>query len=250
MIASLPMYDRPEAVPANDRLWARIRDELAGQGIDAPEALDRTTDIFETWTHADLLLSQSCSLPFRAMLAGRVSIVGAPDIRLNGCPAGYYCSVLVARAGDRRREFADFGGAVLAYNDRLSQSGWVAPMQEAARCGISFSGFTRTSSHEASSVAVADGRADIAAIDAHSWRLIRRFDTAAAGLREVSRTGCTPGLPLITACKELVPVLFEAVRSAILLTPASDLELIPFRGLVQVPEAEYLALPDAMPVPD
>ncbi len=249
MIANLPMYDRPEAAPANDRLWARIRDELAGRGVDAPETLDRSMDIFEAWTHEDLLLSQSCSLPFRAMLADRVSIVGAPDIMLTNCPAGYYCSVLVARAGDRRREFAEFDGAVLAYNDQFSQSGWVAPMQEAAQCGISFSGFTRTSSHEASVEAVADGRADIAAIDAHSWRLIRRFDPAAAGLREISRTGCTPGLPLITARKELVQTLFEAVQSAIRLTPASDLGLIPFRGLVRLPEAEYLALPDAMPVP-
>lgn len=39
MIASLGMYDRPETMAANDRLWALVRDGLRARGIAAPEAL-------------------------------------------------------------------------------------------------------------------------------------------------------------------------------------------------------------------
>ena len=65
MIATLPMYDRPETRAANDRFWDLIRSHLD----EAPEELSR--DDFH-WLHPDLLLSQTCSLPYRTALQGRV----------------------------------------------------------------------------------------------------------------------------------------------------------------------------------
>ena len=249
MIASLPMYDRPETAPATDRFWRLVRAELAHRGIDAPEALDRSPDIAATWSRNDLLLSQTCSLPYRMGLAGRARIVGTPDIGWDGCPRGHYCSVLIARIGDPRERTVDFDGAVLAYNDAVSQSGWAAPMAESARHGITFRGFRKTGSHDGSAIAVADGLADIAAIDAHSWRLIRRFCASADGLRVVGRTECTPGLPLITAQRGLVEHLFESVAASVDQLDPPDLELLPFRGLVRIPEERYRELPHPPPVP-
>ncbi len=249
MIASLQMYDRSETAPATDRFWRLVRAELAHRGIAAPEALDRSPDIMSAWSRSDLLLSQTCSLPFRMGLAGRARIVGTPDIGLDGCPRGHYCSVLIARDGDSRERPVDFDGAVLAYNDADSQSGWAAPMAEADRQGIKFRGFRRTGSHDGSAIAVADGLAEIAAIDAHSWRLIRRFCTSADRLRVVGRTECTPGLPLITAQDNLVEQLFDSVRAAVDQVDPLDLELLPFRGLVRIPEERYRELPLPPPVP-
>ena len=37
MIASLPMYDRPETAAANDRLWQGVRERL-GQGLNISRA--------------------------------------------------------------------------------------------------------------------------------------------------------------------------------------------------------------------
>ena len=62
MIASLPMYDRPETAAANDRLWQGVRTRL-GEG---PEHLVRAGDPWEHWQSPDLLLSQTCGLPFRS----------------------------------------------------------------------------------------------------------------------------------------------------------------------------------------
>ena len=100
MIATLPMYDRPEARPANDRLWALIRHHLP----DAPEALSR--DGFH-WLNPELLLSQTCSLPFRTGLQDDVSIVATPVHKIE-CPAGFHYSVIVARDDDSRLDFKAF----------------------------------------------------------------------------------------------------------------------------------------------
>ena len=98
MIAALPMYDRPETASANDRLWALIHEAL-GEG---PKHLTREGDLWDIWTAPDLLLAQTCGLPYRARLHDRVTLVGTPDYGLPDLPAGYYQSVLIARADGPR----------------------------------------------------------------------------------------------------------------------------------------------------
>jgi hypothetical protein len=176
MIASLPMYDRPETAGANDRLWAGVARALAARGIAAPAALDRTTGMWEAWLSPDLLLSQTCGLPYRTRLHGQVALVATPVYDLPGTPPGHYHSVLVARRDDARRRFADFDGATLAYNDADSQSGWAAPMGRGGRSRDRLRRTLATGAHRASARAVAEGTADIAAIDALTWRMIRRWD--------------------------------------------------------------------------
>ena len=250
MIASLPMYERPETIPATDRFWQSIRTQLAEREIVSPAALDRSSDISAAWFRSDLLLSQTCSLPFRTQLANRVRIIGTPDIKLGGCPSGHYCSVLLASVDDSRIRVEEFDGAVLGYNEETSQSGWAAPMADAEQRGIAYGGFRKTGSHENSAAAVANGIAEIAAVDAHSWRLIRQYCCCAPKLRVIGRTRHTPGLPLITAQCQLVEQLFDSVSAAIELAEAADLEVLPFRGLIRIPKEHYLRLPEAPSVPD
>jgi hypothetical protein len=64
MIAALPMYDRPETAGANDRFWESVRDHL-GYG---PMTLTRGRDHWDIWQSPDLVLAQTCGLPFRAKL--------------------------------------------------------------------------------------------------------------------------------------------------------------------------------------
>jgi len=74
MIASLPMYDRPETRAANDRLWQAMRDAL-GYG---PKGLTRNENPWDIWRAPDLLFAQTCSLPYRLALLDRVDIVATP----------------------------------------------------------------------------------------------------------------------------------------------------------------------------
>ena len=182
MIASLPMYDTAATRDANDRLWDAIRTYL-GRG---PQHLERDTDPHVQWLQPDLLLSQTCGLPYRTELLGKIRLVGTPDYGVEGCPAGYYRSCVVVRQDDPRRSLEEFNSAILARNDIRSQSGWAAIEAEAASCPAPFT-FSQnvldTGAHAASAEAVATGKADVAAIDAVTWALLTRDTDGAKGLR-------------------------------------------------------------------
>lgn len=243
MIASLPMYDRPETAAANDRLWQGVRAALG----DGPAALTRGGDPWLHWHDPELVLSQTCGYPYRARLHGEVTLVGAPVHDLPGCPPGHYRSALVARHDDKRTDPHQFAGAVLAYNDPMSQSGWAAPQSHARARGFAFSNTLRTGTHAASARAVAEGRADLAALDAVSWTLMRRHDGLGARLRVIAHTPPTPALPFITAAGRAAGPLFAALAQAIAALSPADRETLVLSGLVRIPAADYLAVPTPPP---
>ena len=244
MIAALGMYDRAEAQGSNDRLWALIRDGLRARGLAAPEALTRGPGAYwEGWTAPDLVLSQTCGFPYRARLYGKVALIGTPDYGVEGCAPGYYRSVLVARADDPRTTPAAFDGAAFAFNEDLSQSGWAAPQTLAQTIGISLPPRLRSGGHLASARAVAEGRAEIAAIDAVTWAMMARYDSFAAGLKVIGQTAPTPGLPYIAALGSDTEALFEVIATAIMSLPLADREILHLRGLVRLAPATYLAIP-------
>jgi len=251
VIAALPMYDSPELSGAHDRFWTAIRARL-GHG---PPRLARTADVWALWQHPDLLLAQTCGLPLRGALRGRVAYVGTPDYGVACAPAGYYRSIWLARRGAGPSRSAGGGrhpprfgaaweGARLACNDALSQSGWAAACAAADAAGIGFGAVILTGAHRLSAEAVADGRADLACLDAVTWRLLERHEPAlAARLATIGATGPTPGLPLITARNRDPAPIFEAVSGAIGALAPEDRFALGLRGLVRIPLAAYEALP-------
>ncbi len=248
MIASLGMYDFGPAQAANDRLWALIRTGLRGRGVNAPEALTRGEHAYwDAWQSPDLLLSQTCGYPFRARLHDTVTYVGTPDYGVEGCAPGYYRSVFVARADDPRRTLVDFDGARFAYNEPLSQSGWAAPQTHAARLGIRLPPTLQTGGHRLSAKAVAEGRADIAALDAVTHALMQDHDSEARALRVVGMTDPTPGLPCITAAGRDPEPIFDALGEAIAALPAADCSILRLKGIVRIPASAYFAVPNPPP---
>ena len=242
--ASLPMYDRAEAQAANDRLWAGVRDRLRAGGIAAPDVLERGVwPMWGRWSDPDLVLSQTCGLPYRARLHGVVTLVASPDFGLEGCAPGFYRSVLVARADDARRDPAEFAGAALAFNDGLSQSGWGAVWEYARDRGIALRPALETGGHRASALAVAEGRADWASIDAQTWAMILRWDPWVAGLRVIGATRPTPALPYITAAGRDPGPLRDALAAAIAAMDAADRAILSLRGIAVIPAEAYLAVP-------
>lgn len=239
MIASLPMYDLPAMQGANDRYWQAIRMHL-GEG---PAHLTRKGDLWDHWLSPDLILSQTCGYPFRARLHGRVTLVGTPDYGLPDCPPGHYNSVLIARSDDTRSDLRDFATARFAFNEALSQSGWAAPQTYAAARGFAFTNIVQTGGHRASALAVAEGRAEIAAIDALTWALLKRDEAFAAALKELERTDPTPVLPYITALGRDGPAHFAAIKAAIADLTLEDRALLHLKGLVRIGAKAYLAVP-------
>lgn len=234
MIASLAMYDRPEVRAATDALWAAVRDALRKGGVVAPDHLARGGDLWSIWQDPALLLAQSCGLPYRARLHPHVQLVATPDYALPGCPAGHYNSVILARQTPLSARPS------IAINDPLSQSGWAALHLWMTERSISHGAVLVTGAHAHSARAVAQGHADLAAVDAQSWRQLRRFDEADP-LLEIARTPPTPGLPLITA-QDPAPMR-AALAQALDRVGPDILAELDLAGFVQIAPSDYLAMP-------
>lgn len=245
MIAGLPMYDRPALRGAHDRLWQAFRARYA----QAPARLEQEGDVWALWQSPDLLLAQTCGLPFRARLQGQVTLVGSPDHWLKDCPPGYYRSHLIRRAGDSR-DLTGLARGVLAVNDGLSQSGWAAPSAHLAEQGLHCARAVHSGAHAASVAMVAQGAADWAAIDAVTWAMLAR-DTPDLTARVVvfDSTMPTPALPYITAPGRDGPALRAAFAGAIAALDAADRDALCLHGLVDLGAQAYteLPLPEAPP---
>lgn len=237
MIASLPMYATPQTAGADARFWALIRDNLRALGGAAPDTLvPAPADLMAHWRDPGLVFSQTCGMPFRAALQDSVTLIGTPDYGVDGCPPGYYCSVIIARIDDPREALDDFRAARFAYNDPMSQSGWAAvamqtpeALQGPRLC---------TGSHRGSVKAVQQFEADFASIDAVTWHHLTTAGET-AGLRIIHRTQPTPGLPYITAKSGSAPVLFEATAAAIAALSASDQQTLHLKDLIAIPKRDY-----------
>ena len=244
MIASLAMYARPETAAATDRYWALIRDGLAARDIEAPERLETALPFMETWRDPGLVFSQTCGRPYRLALHGKVRLVATPDYGLSDCRPGYYRSPFVVRARDARTTLSDYGAATFAYNEKMSQSGWAAPQCHAAMQGFRFENIWQSGGHIASARAVAEGRADIAALDALTWDLIKRYEDFSTELRVLDWTGETPGLPYITGPANDPDAVFAAVAEAIEVLPIVDRIDLRLKGLVRISADDYLSVPN------
>ncbi len=111
-------------------------------------------------------------------------------------------------------------GKRLAFNSLDSMSGIIALTRDLQAMGENLDMFrarVETSSHRASIVAVAEGRADFCAIDCRSWMLARRHEPRAADLHVVGWTALRKGLPYIASA-----TLPDAILTAVTRVLASQ----------------------------
>jgi ABC-type phosphate/phosphonate transport system substrate-binding protein len=93
-------------------------------------------------------------------------------------------------------------GKRFTFNSLDSMSGVIALTRDLQAVGESldiFSSRSESGGHRGSIVAVAEGKAEIAAIDCESWALAQRFEPAAQKVAVVGWTARRKGLPYITA---------------------------------------------------
>jgi len=222
-IASLPMYDLPEARQATDELWRGLARHFARAGIeDVPAELLRRPSLPEHWLSPDLLFSQTCGYPFRNAIKGRVRLLATPCYEAAGCEGPSYRSLVLVRANAREQSLAELKGATVAFNSTDSQSGYnalrflVAPL---AKDGRFFGKTVETGGHGLSLAAVAAGDADVAAVDCVSYALFQRYRRPELEeVRVLCSTPSAPGLPYVTAGDsdpERLSKLREALRAAI-----------------------------------
>ena len=235
MIAGLPMYERPELFQAHDNLWQLIHKQIDG----SPQKLSRNIELWDLWTSPELLLAQTCSSPYRESLFKNTIYVGTPDYKLPNCPPGYYNSIIIGQSG---LSFSQLKTGIFGYNDKFSHSGWTVPINHFKKLDICPKKTKKTGSHRSSAQAVADGQIDFAAIDAQSWRFIKKYDNFANKIKVFDQTEPTPGLPFITSKPGLKDKLFFAIKRAIQALSDKDRSLLYLKDLIKLDEEKYIKI--------
>lgn len=224
----LPMYDWPEVRDETAHLESVLQDRINDAlGLNPSDIEDwpRDQDLVETWAHPDVLLAQTCGYPLTHALNGRVRLIGAPHYRFEGCSGPDYCSQLVVHRNSKFETLEDLCGKRAVFNGSDSQSGMNAfrrSIAEIANGSPFFSDVRVSGGHLMSMQSVAEGRADIASIDAVCWGLAcQELPALADQLRPIAKTETAPGLPLVTSLR-FSETEAETIAEVIAETFASD----------------------------
>ena len=242
--AALPMYDLPELRAATDAWWAGIARHLETAGIDgAPDRLTRPEALAAVWDDPALLVGQGCGYPFTHGYADRWQYLATPVYAAPGCAGVSYCSWLVVRANSDVERVAALRGRIAAVNAPESHSGCLALRAAVAAAdpapGPAFAAVLWTGGHRASLHAVAEGRADVAAIDCVSHALLAAHaPEALAQTRVLAASPAAPGLPLI-AGRRVDAAMRARVRDA-LRTAVADPELAAVRRTLLIADLAVL----------
>ncbi|TPI15907.1 phosphate ABC transporter substrate-binding protein [Mesorhizobium sp. B4-1-3] len=188
-------------------------------------------DFHELWLSPALLFGQTCWGPMELGLARHVQVVAQPNYdAFEGGQGELYSSALVMLADGKASMPAPADGRAaipldllrgrrFTFNSIDSMSGVIALTRHLEALGESldiFSSRSESGGHRSSIVAVAEGRADIAAIDCQSWALAQRFEPAGKGVKVVGWTARRKGLPYITArttAEKTIAAMREAVAA-------------------------------------
>jgi ABC-type phosphate/phosphonate transport system substrate-binding protein len=238
-LASLAMYPFPSLRAATDELWSVIRGHLDA----GPDRLEWEIGVPEVWRHPALFLAQTCGWPLVTELLDAVVVVGVFDYDVPGAEHGTYQSVIVSPHDVALDVLRSQAGVVAAVNGADSLSGWVS-LQHV--WGSAPNRVLTTGAHLESVRALAQGRADVASVDAVSWDHFGRIEPVLVeGLHVIGAGPRVPCLPFVTARRHsaLVPALRAAFAAAVADPAASDAcAALRVRGFVPLDLADYLPL--------
>jgi ABC-type phosphate/phosphonate transport system substrate-binding protein len=240
------MYPFPHLRDAYDQLWSAVRTRLPG----APDELDRATDLPTAWHSADLLVGQTCGWPLITQLADVVEVVGAFDLRAPFALGGRYRSVIIANKPFAVDQWRADPTAVVAFNGPESLSGWISMCHV---WGGAPERTLQTGSHVESMRAVAEGRAQLASIDALSFEFAVEVDAMLGGRVHIVGHGpLVPSLPLVMA--RSLAARRDDVRAALaaaVLAPeaATACARLRIAGFVPLTSSDYQELRALAPPP-
>ncbi|MDX8451307.1 PhnD/SsuA/transferrin family substrate-binding protein [Mesorhizobium sp. VK9D] len=226
--------DAPEAVARSNRELPAVPGGIlddAGRLI-APDPATlppHEFDFHQLWLSPALLFGQTCWGPMELGLAQHVQAIAQPNYDgFEGGQGELYSSALVMPADGGPSVASPLDGKAIiptgllrgkrfTFNSADSMSGLIGLTRDLEAIGESldiFASRSESGGHRSSIVAVAEGRADIAAIDCESWALAQRFEPAAQGVKVVGWTARRKGLPYITARTTPAPIV-AAMREAV-----------------------------------
>ncbi len=181
-----------------------------------------------------------------------MQLVATPLYTAIGCVGPFYRSAIVVRRYEPAATLADMRGTRCVVNEWSSNSGMnllraaIAPLAAGAEF---FESVDLSGSHRRSIEMVADGEADLAAIDCVSWAHFQQIAPEPTGaLRVLGWTETSPSLPYVTAAGTM-RIFFEKLERAKGFEPSTPT----LARLCSTPELRprlnwFASRPDALPV--
>jgi hypothetical protein len=191
--------------------------------------------IADLWAHPRKGAVFMCGLPFTRCEPSPY-LLAAPvpsPAEFRGLPL--YWSEFVVHADSPHRALSDTFGGRIAFTSTESQSGFAAPLRYLCKADGTRPLFREVIAPQVTPqgalAAVAEGRADVAAIDAYSLQLLRRYaPELVANSRVIARTEPRP-MPLLVSSEPLESLssaFLEAHEDPVLLPVMADLRLSRF----------------------
>jgi len=248
---SLPMYDFPEVAGSTARLVDALVEAYRAEGVEAAVESALPTshhDLMARWSGPEMLISQSCGLPFVEDLVGFTHTVGTFCWSGVSDERGWYRTVIVVSPECDASGLDELEGARPAVSNTQSLSGWCS-LGVAVAAVADRADFLRpavlTGSHVGSLAALQSGSADVASIDPGTFQLLARHrPESVAGIRRIGEGPSVPATPLLVSRALAVPIersrqiVATALNAAGLSDARADIGIDSF---VVVPDEDYVS---------
>lgn len=245
------MYNIAEMHPVYHAFWQSLRRRAGRRGVTGlPEALDLAAPAVPERIGPEVVFTQVCGFPLLTRLRGQAAILVTPVYDVPGCEGPTHTAFFIVRDDSPFVRLEDLRGSRIACNSLLSNSGMNLPRRTIADIanGKPFFGERlMTGSHTASIAAVAEGRADVAAVDCVTDAVFRRHRPGLmARIRILARSVPSPSLPFVTS-SATDPATVDALRACLLEMPGDDEGRALCAGLL-IRGFEGLGEPDYQPI--
>jgi len=246
---SLPMYDFPEVQDSTQKLLVALVGALESCNEKAHVLTPDSSvhaELMNMWRSADMVMSQSCGLPFIEELHQFVNVIGTPLWTDVSDERGRYQTVIVSREALGISSIAEVRGMRPVVSNTQSLSGWCSlgvALSEVTTDPTFVQPITQSGGHAASLQMLQDGEADIASIDSATFRLLSRHRPALVNnLRVIGYGPLVPATPIIVSKSSLADT-DEVYRVVSEVFGRSDLQAalgnIGINGFVRLANSDY-----------
>jgi ABC-type phosphate/phosphonate transport system substrate-binding protein len=243
------MYDFLEVHASTMEIVGALAQGFVAIGLDAHTEIPNASvhaDLMRHWSGAEMLLSQSCGLPFIEELHTSVNVVGTPLWTDVSDDRGRYRTVIVVPESLDITSIDQADGLRPVVNNTQSLSGWCSlgvALANATNHALLATPYVESGGHAASLQMLQDGEADIASIDSATFRLLARHRPALVNnLRVIGYGPLVPATPIIVS-KSSVADTDEVYRVVSEVFGRSDLRAaldnIGISGFVRLANSDY-----------